>query len=252
MRKHCPAFTLIELLVVIAVIAVLMGILLPSLGMARKQAWGVTCLNNLRQIGIAMTTYAQDNDNYVPRALDHEIKWILAFIPYLAAGDELKINDYRKIDVYQCPAFPRSGQGQHGHHNADQTVDYVVNAWDMDNPNANGNGEQMDEPTKVTRIKSVADRIYMADNEAGDWRPVVRDQGELNLAARFNVLDVWSRNHLAASKQTTRGNNQTRRVAQDRHRREGCNNLFFDGHTSWLSAQDNDTYYWCGVKTVSR
>ena len=60
MRKR--AFTLIELLVVIAVIAVLMGILMPSLQKAREQAKIVRCGSNLRQIVLALATYTESND----------------------------------------------------------------------------------------------------------------------------------------------------------------------------------------------
>ena len=54
------AFTLVELLVVISIIALLLAILMPSLGKARKQAQGVVCQTNLKQWGLAFRMYAQD------------------------------------------------------------------------------------------------------------------------------------------------------------------------------------------------
>ena len=74
-RMSRKAFTLIELLVVIAIIALLMGIIMPSLRAARRAARSLVCQSNLKQWGMCYLMYLQENDDRFAVGYDGTVGW---------------------------------------------------------------------------------------------------------------------------------------------------------------------------------
>lgn len=118
-------FTLIELLVVIAIIAILAGMLLPSLGRAKEAAKRISCVNQLRQLGISTTMYAGDNGGEFPdRSITN--RWCDRLLPI-----------YKSVKLLTCPSDmgpdgknrPASADANTNHLGDSAPRSYIINGW---------------------------------------------------------------------------------------------------------------------------
>lgn len=112
--KH-RCFTLIELLVVIAIIAILAAILLPALNSARERGRSISCLNNIRQLGNAMTMYTDESDGWCltlyGQAGGVSIKMIenIGNAGYVGKYDIKTFTQYGNTpipEIFECPSRP--------------------------------------------------------------------------------------------------------------------------------------------------
>ena len=124
-RRNPDGFTLIELLVVIAIIAVLAALLLPTLGRAKQKASATACLNNTKQLAVALALYVGDNQNVLPINTPGSPAgcWIRGNenwsgantdntnVALLAQGSLLPYTS-QSMNIYRCPADSSAAPGQ--------------------------------------------------------------------------------------------------------------------------------------------
>jgi prepilin-type N-terminal cleavage/methylation domain-containing protein/prepilin-type processing-associated H-X9-DG protein len=241
-RNSRAGFTLIELLVVIAIIALLLAILLPSLKGARESARQVKCLSNQRQMGLAMTLYADANKEWFPREgvdvrginpLPPELKlhapWVLLLRPYLDATvlpGEMVGDKFERAVYYRCSSRPKDLHQIH----------YMVNAIPFRSkgvPDTRGTTDTKYRRglTRLAQITDPVKTIYLAeltdDPNGGlgkEWYATA-PQDEISIAQFY---DLWVPGHV-------RGPPGGIRISPTRHGR-GSNASYLDGHAAFTKA----------------
>lgn len=191
--RRRAGFTLIELLVVIAIIALLIGILVPSLSRARKSARTTLCLSNVRQMGIGLLMYADEYNGSLPWGTmvggSQPTDWGKMITSYMLRRGVLSRGDVEgtgnDLKIFTCPDAKIGGGSKHytGH----PIMMPIFENTAQQSRAIGSNGERVDRPYRLNWARRTTELVLVADgNQAttGNNGIDIGDSGSL-----FRLVD---------------------------------------------------------------
>ena len=243
------AFTLIELLVVIAIIALLIGILMPSLRYAREVARGAVCLSNQRQIGMALSHYAEEFREYTPRESGFSEQWIppkqyyvppnpqwahvlRPFLDPLATDKNQMLFTGNWRELFSVAPYYKDPSRRRGdRHN----IHYVVNGISYSAPGIINSIAK--KPTQMNRYPRPASTVYLSCF-ADDPDQVHANAWYYAGQSNEGVAVYYDLHHAESVTGSAPGNPvYIQRVAPKRHI-NGSNGMFLDGHARHMATSE--------------